>query len=244
MGEVIRFVRRARHVRAPGLGTLGGQGASGQFSENQIMARSRRRTCMSEPLTSAPSFLVSPNARQLTVVKPSPSAPAYARATVSNCSMPDMAPISVILPRLSTAILPNAEILDSGQDTGMDARAKEILRRIDLRLAQLKKAQYRAEKEAGAPDAIRNLRRGFSIPKDRAMKGLARALECDVEWLRADNFNPDAPDSHSAALGGVDQLLARKEGLLRQIEQLQARVAGLDEAIAVLQTPQPKRARK
>ena len=49
---------------------------AGQFSENQFMVFSKRRTWMSAPNSIAASFLVSPSARQLTVERSMPSAAA------------------------------------------------------------------------------------------------------------------------------------------------------------------------
>lgn len=79
------------------------------------------------------------------------------RATDKSCSMPVIPAISVILPLLSTAILPDAKIRWNGHLTGMDL--KQILARIERRLVVVGMSANRASLLAGKPDAIRNIRR-------------------------------------------------------------------------------------
>lgn len=163
---LIRFPKARRHARASsdapaaaseGRGTSEGHGPSGQLSENHCIARSSRRTCISAPPSIAVNFLPSSKARELTVVSETPSNAAYARATVSSASMLAIPQISVNLPGKSTAILPDARVVGSGHSTGMDWRP--LITLIDKALAAKKLSADRASREAGHPDAIRNMRR-------------------------------------------------------------------------------------
>lgn len=162
MGMVVRFPQR--HARASsasagsGRETSTGQSAPlGQLVENQTKARSRRLTLISAPPSSAVSFFPSFKARELTVVRGTPSSSAYRRATVSRESIPDMHGISVSLPVLSTVNVPNAQLGRPCHPTGMDL--KLLLTNIDRHIRVQKTTDNAISKKAGRVDAIRNLRR-------------------------------------------------------------------------------------
>lgn len=224
MGIVIDLFPRA-HAHAStdtaGRGTSGGQGASGQFLENQRSVRSSRRTWMSAPSSMAPSFLESPSARQLTADSSRPVIDAYARATVSKCSMPSMPPISVELPRKSTAILQRDRLASSGYFTGMWG-AKEIQAWVDRRKEAMDiRSDAEVERRSGKKFIIQNLRKG-NKPKIDGLTALAKALddwpseifgptttESAVELLRAEQLE------HQKAIEGIElaiKILERKTG--------------------------------
>lgn len=160
MGILLRFRPHARASAgsvAAGRGTSEGQSPAGQLSENHRKARSRRPTLISAPSSSALSFFPSSSARELTVERGISSISAYRRATMSSCSMPDMAAISVGLPLLSTVNLPDAPSKRSGHSTGMDLTI--LLSNIDRYIRINKTTDNALSKRAGSADAIRNLRR-------------------------------------------------------------------------------------
>ena len=141
---------------------------------------------MSAPFNIAPSFLVSPSARQLTVEISRLLAAAYVRATMSNWSIPDMFGISVILPDMSTAILPDAPAPYPGHPTGMDLAV--ILQNIDVLLKKHGLTDDSASRKAKAPDAIRNMRRRLASGKSgignvKTLEALAKQLETTVGEL-------------------------------------------------------------
>jgi hypothetical protein len=231
MGKIIRFPRRhsaasaGSAFEALGRGTSVGHGAAGQCSENQSSARSSRRTWMSAPPSIAASFLPSSKARELTVVSGMPSSAAYARATDSKCSMLLIPEISVNLPGLSTAILPDAKSVGSGHLTGMDLTA--VLSNIEARLAELDKSADAVSRAAGKPDAIRNLRRAIKSGKGgftmKTLVALARALETSPEALLSTS-RPHLPaDLDGDAAKMLDFLLEQRELLDNQIRALTAR---------------------
>lgn len=238
MGTVDRSLRQRRHARASttasavdGRGTAAGHSPAGQFSENQRSARSSRPTLMSAPSSRARSFLPSSSARELTVESGTPSISAYARATVSSCSMPDMARISVGLPVKSTAILPGAHSIRSGHSTGVDTAV--ILTNIERRLKVLKISADEAARRAGKPDAIRNLRSGKTkTPRIETLQALAKALETTPEALMQQTDVVAV-----AAVPGMRELLLRQRGLID--EQL----AALDEAESTGRTPRRRKIR-
>jgi hypothetical protein len=239
MGTIVRFPHHAMASvddRA-GLGTSDGQGASGQLSENQRRAPSSRRTCMSAPPASAPSFLPSSKARELTVVSSICSIAAYSRATMRSCSIPVMDAISVNLPGKSTAILPDAQIVDSGQITGMNLTV--LLRNIENRLTVLDISADAASRKAGRPDAIRNLRRAVREGKGgmtiQTLAALAKALETTQEDLTRPP-DPVPPVNRGDTAKLRDILLAQRDLITRQIQALDA-----DEAAAP--TTRKRRAR-
>jgi SOS-response transcriptional repressor LexA len=96
-----------------------------------------------------------------------------------------MAATSVILPELSTAILPDAANIISGHSTGMNL--KEVLKRVDARLKATGQSQDGASKAAEKPDAIRNMRRalasGRSGVSTKTIAALAPVLGVQVSWL-------------------------------------------------------------
>lgn len=229
MGDVVEFRRHAdASIGADdgfGRRTPSGQDTSGQLSENHCIVRSSRRTCMSAPFSMASSFLVSPKARQLTVDKLISCARAYARATWSNCSVPVMHGISVNLPDMSTAILPDALAVDTGSITAMDA--KVILRNIDACLLAQRRTEHKVSKDAGHPDAIRNLRRAVARGKARVSLPMLQAIAKTLKTTPAELQRPDmeppkldlSPDQQDRLL---ELLLAQREMLDGQIEALLA----------------------
>lgn len=156
MGILLRFPHQAR-ASTEGRGTSAGQGTAGQFSENQRIVRSSRLTWMSAPASMARSFLVSPSARQLTVERSRSLATAYACATASSCSMPDMTAISVKLPSKSTGILPQEVDNRSGYTTGMEPY--ELLELIEREHAKGRKYAAMEREAEVPPGSIQNLKK-------------------------------------------------------------------------------------
>lgn len=175
---------------------------------------------MSAPSVMAPSFLPSSSARELTVDNGTPSTSAYARATVRSCSMPDMGSISVSLPGKSTAILPDAQPFDSGHSTGMELAA--ILHRIERRLRVLGLSADDASKQAGVPDAIRNIRRAVESGKGgmavKTLVALAPVLETKPCWLLGDQ--EQAPIDEL----GLEALEQKRDELLEQVGKVQVAI--------------------
>lgn len=236
MGKLIRFPRR-HHARASLNSTASGRGISdghgrsdGQFAENQRMVRSRRPTLMSAPSSSARSFLLSSSARELTVESGTPSSSPYMRATVRSCSMPDITGISVNLPVLSTAFLPNDPPAGTGYSTGMDLAV--VYANIERRLRLLKMSAHKASTLAEAPDAIRNMKRKLKgeIKGDgitaQTLDALARVLNTTAEELKA---APPKPDIRPVA-GLRETLLKKIEWLDRERERAMQELAALDDA--------------
>lgn len=105
---------------------------------------------------------------------------------------------SVFLPTMSTVILPIAMDGYSGKNTGM---LKDVLFRIDKRLAAVGLSESAAAKKAGLSDsAIRNMRR--AVEKDPRKTGgvtsgtlskLAPVLKTSVSWLLEES-GPEAID--------------------------------------------------
>lgn len=77
--------------------------------------------------------------------------------------------------------------------------SKEILARIDQRLATLDMAESAASKKAGLSDsAIRNVRRAIAAGKEQSfnvktLQKLAPALQTSVEWLTTGQEPPVNP---------------------------------------------------
>lgn len=219
------------YARAPsqgtGRGTSSGQSPSGQFSENQRSARSKRPTVKSDPVSSAPSFLPSLKARELTVDKGMRSISAYRRATVSSCSIPDITDISVNVPVLSTAILPDAQNSRSGQSTGMDLAV--VLQNIE-RLLELKQRSADAvSRAAGVPDAIRNLKRTVrgkikAAPTMRTIAALADELKVSVDDLIRPRERIEiqpVPGMRETILKKIEWLDREKQQALDELEALE-----------------------
>lgn len=236
--SVIPFDPERRHARASapegiGRGTSAGHSAEGQFSENQSIARSRRRTCMSAPPSIALSFLPSSSARELTVESGTPSMPAYARAMVSNCSMPVMGQISVNLPDKSTVNLPDAQYLDFGHSTGMGTPEK-MLARIDERKAVMGLKDDAIGRRAGHPDCVRNLRRSVERGSSRGLSdpivtAIAAVLGCAPAWLRAEPGAPQPAVPHASLKAKLieqakleDQQRRIRDKLLAVTEEIEA----------------------
>lgn len=209
------------HARASamttGLGTSEGHSPSGQWSENQRSAFSRRPTLMSAPSSSALSFFPSSKARELTVESGTPSMSPYARATRSNCSMPDIRGISVSLPVLSTAILPGAPALTSGHPTGMEP--KIVLENILRLLLEKGRKSDEVSRSAGHPDAIRNFQRkvlagGRGSLRADTLDAIARQLDVSTDQLTR-------PAKAPVAVLSLEYLMAQRDLLNRQIADLQ-----------------------
>jgi hypothetical protein len=214
----------ARASAAAGRGTSEGQSPSGQRSENQRIASSSLPTVMSAPSSKAASFFPSLNARELTVDNGTSKILPYARATRSSCSIPDMHPISVNVPVLSTANLPDAQQLSSGHSTGMDLRA--LLTNIDRHIRILKTSDNAVSIKAGHEDAIRNLRR-------------YAAGELKGSWKLS------VLDDVARALGTTSWELLRPPGAIPQDESFRDYIdAVVDEKLARDTLPQPKRKKR
>lgn len=233
MGTLIRFHARASTgSRGAGEGVgreiSDGQSASGQLSENHCSARSRRRTLIPAPACSALIFFPSSKARELTVDNSTRSSSAYARATVSNCSMPVMNRISVSLPAKSTAILPDARPLRPGHITEMELDPfEQFLAVIDRRIAELKAdgdkrrlTDNAIAKAVKSPDVIRNVRRHISLPKQKARVGLGRYLGIDL--LNESSFHQTT--------GQAEDLAALREELRRATDALERAIDFVDRA--------------
>lgn len=171
MGTVVAF---------HGRGTSAGQGVSaGQLSENQRNVRSRRPTVIPAPPSIARSFLPSRKTRELTVETVNRLLSAYARATVSSPSVPDMTPLWVRLPDKSMGLLPRAHDHLFGYFTEMEL--KDILAWIDARKEATGLSDLQASKKAGHPYVIQNMRKTLrnghgSRPKVETLKDLAKVL--------------------------------------------------------------------
>lgn len=168
----------------------GQQAESGQLDENHATARSNLPVCMSAPVRMALSFLVSPNTRQLTVVSEAPVATEYADANAKSWSIAViLAEISVILPQVSTVILPVASpAVFRSLSAAMEDSLDRVLARIERRLAALGKTATAASREAGKPDAIRNIRRaveegGRQGVSTSTIAALAKPLATTSAWL-------------------------------------------------------------
>lgn len=247
MGTVVRLP--LRHARAPsetsdisGRETSAGHSpAPGQFDENQISARSMRLTLMSAPPSSAASFLPSFKAREETVDRGIPSISAYRRATLRRESIPDMFHISVNLPGLSTAFLPDEQSADSGHPTGMDMAV--VYDNIVQLLETKGLSADKVSRDAGVPDAIRNMKRrldggikstGITI---KTLDALAARLGVTADYLKTPAQKPKRTKT-----GGV------REGLLAKIawldrERAQA-IAELEAVEAAESSERPRLKRK
>jgi transcriptional regulator with XRE-family HTH domain len=233
MGDVVRF-RMKTHARHPlGRGTSEGQSPpAGQCFENHSSARSSRRTLISAPPSSAANFLPSSSARDDTVESGTPSNSPYRRAIVSSWSISDMSEISVNLPVLSTAILPDARIRLCGHSTGMDLAT--IYDNIQRLLRAKKLSANKASLLAGKPDAIRNIQRklsgeikGHGVTVD-VLAAIAKVLGTTVDELQTprDRLNV-RPVS-----GLKEMLLAKISWLDKEREQALMELEALEEAEA------------
>lgn len=233
-GVVLRFPKRGHSAASTkdgaGRGMSAGQSASGQWSENHCIVLSSRRTLMPAPASMAAIFLPSLKARELTVDKATPSASAYARATESSCSMPFMPTLSVNIPGKSTAKLPGALPGNPGHSTDMDIG--DLLQRIEQRLDVLKLSADDAARQAGVPDAIRNIRRavdkGKGGPTARTLAALAKVLQTTPAWLMGSQEPINGLD--------LDHLLQKRETLLDEVARVQL-------AIKEQQKPPPRKPR-
>lgn len=206
-----------------GLGTSAGQSPAGQLSENHRIARSKRPTLISAPSSSALSFLPSSSARELTVESGTPSKEAYARATVRSCSMPDMRPISVSLPVLSTVKLPDAPFVSSGHSTGMND--KLLLANIERLMKVQGVTADAVSRKAKRPDAIRNLRRRVQGEKQGSwtldtLADVAAALETSPwELLRPVGAIPQDEGSREFVLSIIREELGTADVAPRSVKR-------------------------
>jgi transcriptional regulator with XRE-family HTH domain len=209
-----------------------GHSPSGQFKENHSNARSSRETPISAPFSKARNFLPSFNARELTVESGTPSISAYRRATSSNWSIPDITEISVTLPHLSTAILPDARPMGSGHSAGMDLQI--IYENIQRLLAEKGMTANKASSLAGNPDAIRNIERklagkikgnGITV---KTLDALAKALGTTAEDLKRERQKIQIHPVH-----GVRETLQKKiDWLQHQLQDAKEELAALEAAEA------------
>lgn len=234
MGEVVQLhFHAAASALEVGRGTSDGQGASGQWTENHVIASSRRRVWISAPHSIAASFLPSLSARVDTVDSASPSICEYARATVRRCSIPVMTEISVILPRMSTAILPKAKIVPFGYPTSMGR--DELLQWIKDRLLATKLSESKASKMAGHRDALRNFRLGKANPKIETWKALAKVLKAPFPGLDEDDIAPTG-----AKLPTLEKLRERLAEAEDRLVETEKNVNDLKTTISTLERLQEK----
>jgi hypothetical protein len=239
MGVVLSFPGHALTSATSGvkggLGIASGQGVSGQLSENHCKVRSSRLTWMSAPRSIAGSFLVSPVDRQLTVDKSNRVASAYARATASKWSMPDMQGISVILPNKSTVFLQRAVSVNSGYITGMEL--KEIVAWVDERKAAKGiRSDLEVERGSGAKWAVQNMRKGLKtgkfVPKVGTLEKLANFLGEPPARL----FQPvRAP--HKPPQSEFQRLVAERDACRQKALEFTQRADSIEIAIKILERP-------
>lgn len=198
-----------------------------------------RLTLISAPHSSAASFLPSFKARELTVVRGTPSSSAYRRATFKSESIPDMLGISVSLPVKSTAILPDAQLYKAGHSTGMDLTV--VLENIERLLKVRKLSAHKASDLAGKPDAIRNIKRkieggiqGNSLAIE-TLDALAKVLGTTSDELRA----PPSRINVQSVTGVRETLLAKIAWLDRERDQALRELDALERA--ELQERKPKK---
>lgn len=233
MGIVLRFQRHALASTGEraGLGTSAGQGASGQLSENHCNVRSRRRVEISAPSTIAPSFLPSRKASELTVESFNCRPSAYARATAKSWSISDMPPVSVKLPAMSTAVLPRTPERGFGYPTEMELR--DILTWIDQQLEARGISATEAERQAGHPYMIQNMRKTLrnghgSVPKTQSLAKLAKVLGNAPPGLLEpiEGFHLPAPPRELSDLELLEQQLAdidrQRERIIEAISLIKA----------------------
>lgn len=220
-----------------GRGTSAGQSAAGQLSENHCIVFSNRRTWISAPRSIAPSFLVSPSARQLTVDKSKPSDAAYARATVISCAMPLINDISVKLLRKSTANLLRDDPVNSGYSTAMEL--KDVLAWIDTRKRVLGLSDAEVEKKAGRPSLVQNMRKTIknghgSLPKVASLRALAEVLgeapAALLEPLTPLSGKPSQNDSSA-----LDELRERQAYFRQKEIEYKHLADAIDVSIAILE---------
>lgn len=199
MGKVIWFhdarasdSEGSRAVEA-GRGMSSGHEASGQWSENHCSVRSSLATVIPAPPSIAASRLLSPSARQLTTERSSPVDAPYVRASDSRSLVPIMPAISVSLPQKSTAILPDAQIIEFSKLTAMGKR--ELITAIDARIADMNTSRNAVSIDAGHRDCIRNWDDGKSNPRYDTLSDLADVLGLDPQALWAIYKGRDPPPS-------------------------------------------------
>lgn len=134
--------------------------------------------------------------------------------------MPDIHRISVSLPVLSTAILPDAQPDGSGQNTGMGIGT--ILLNIERRLAVLKISADEAARLAGRPDAIRNIRRKVRAgAKGSVRADTLAALAAALQTTPEDLMRPATPAAPPVA-GLREFLVAQRDLIDRQLADIDA----------------------
>jgi hypothetical protein len=158
---------------------------------------------MSQPLSSAENFLLSPKTRQLTVESAMLSARAYRRANIRSSSIPDIeSNIGKITALVNGYITGRLEPAFRSNYRSM--KLGDVLERVERRLSALKITANKASVMAGKPDAIRNLRR--SIKQNRregvstsTITALAGVLRTTVSWL-SEGSGPEDLSNNSASV--------------------------------------------
>lgn len=155
--------------------------------------------------------------------------------------------LSVFLPRLSTAFLPVELREAAGHSTAMELH--DILARVEHRLQVTGLNETAASKQAGKPDAIRNLRRavkenGRQGMSTATLKALADVLETTAIWLLAgagpeerqrvgEEASPHGTDVSFKAVGGerhVFQVKSQPGVEFSKLRLVRATYAGIVEA--------------
>lgn len=139
--------------------------------------------------------------------------------------MSDISSVLVKLPDLSMAILPRETVGAVGYITGMELA--EVLAWINARLKALGRKDEWAEKQAGHPYAIRNIRKTVknghgSIPKTSTLADLAEVLgEAPAGLLKPlKPIKPKTPRSPRQELSDLEKLRVR----LAEVRQEEAEI--------------------
>jgi hypothetical protein len=144
--------------------------------------------------------------------------------------MPDISSVSVELPHVSTEILPDARQFRFGHTTAMELA--QILALIDQRVDELKAAgdtrklsDHAISKAAGANDAIRNMRRGISTPKAKALTAIGKYLGINLLADPAAGKLTPGPDEMALLRDELKRTTAAQErataALERALEQIE-----------------------
>lgn len=124
----------------------------------------------------------------------------------------------------------------------MDLRL--ILENIDWRLKIMEMSDHEASKRAGAPDAIRNIRRKVAgdMPGDvtrKTLDKLARALDCSA----ADLMRPRPEENIRPIPGLRGQLMSQLAYLNTERERVMRQLAALDDTEALPEKPRKRKKR-
>lgn len=217
--------------------SAGQEASAGQLSANHRSARSRRRTVIETvPRRRAANRRLSPKQRQLTLVKGSDSAVAYARASANKVSVEFIPPKSVIRPVKSRKKLPDTQAGKSDKVPAMNLAS--ILRFIEGRLDELNLSAHKASILAGKPDAIRNMRRsvekGHGGAHSSTLAALERALNvAPGTLLRIGDDTPAAPAQFTG--NEIEQLRAELHALMEQRRLIDQKIEGIQYALTILE---------